>query len=382
VFAPNADNTGPHPAPDPGDVGATDSPPPDTTPGTTPTTKILGWTLNPGFPGFDGMEANNALGYTAAAQEAGIPVTYTYLSDVHDDQYYVNGGNAFGPGEAGHEAQLREYNAAFEAFFHRPGTRCITSRNSVFLVTVDEGDHFDGGAPLNPGCDGLNTPCQVTAADGTRNVEEVDVNLPWLLQSEKPPNSTTFGFDLDDAPAILVPNQSDPTGTPPGQDSTTVRDLEHAIASAKEYTPIIGQTVPITVDLADQTEEQILHMVNADPRREPTFTLFVDPSFYFQPYCDGAGSAGCPTQNKGYAWNHGDIQPEIATTWQGWVGPGIRSLGETGRVWTDHTDARLTLLALLGLHDDYSDDGRPSPRSSRPTRCPGRCGSTGTPTTS
>jgi len=69
------DNVGPHKVPDPGDVGATDSPPPDTyTPGVTPTTKILDWTLNPGFPGFDGMEANNALGYTAAAQEAGIPV--------------------------------------------------------------------------------------------------------------------------------------------------------------------------------------------------------------------------------------------------------------------------------------------------------------------
>src|SRR4029077_15198151 len=120
VFAPNADNTGPNKAPDPGDVGATDSPPPGTfSPGVTPTTKVLDWTLNPGCPGFDGMEANNALGYTAAAQEAGIPVTYTYLSDVHDDHYKTNHGNAFGPGEAGMEAQLREYDAAFSAFFTR-----------------------------------------------------------------------------------------------------------------------------------------------------------------------------------------------------------------------------------------------------------------------
>ena len=120
MFAPNADNSGHRAAPDPGNVGATDSPPPDTyEPGTTPTTQILDWTDTPGFPGFDGMEANNALGYTAAAQEAGVPVTYTYISDVHDDQYFANNGNAFGPGEAGHEAQLREYNAAFTAFFHR-----------------------------------------------------------------------------------------------------------------------------------------------------------------------------------------------------------------------------------------------------------------------
>jgi hypothetical protein len=105
------------------------------------------------------MEANNALGYTAAAQEAGIPVTYTYLSDVHDDHYDQDKGDAFGPGEAGMEAQLKEYNAAFSAFFQRLAADGINKSNTMFLVTVDEGDHFSGGQPLNPGCDGVNTPC-------------------------------------------------------------------------------------------------------------------------------------------------------------------------------------------------------------------------------
>jgi hypothetical protein len=36
---------------------------------------------------------------------------------VHDDQYDQNGGNAYGPGQPGYEAQLKEYNAAFTAFF-------------------------------------------------------------------------------------------------------------------------------------------------------------------------------------------------------------------------------------------------------------------------
>ena len=380
VFAPNADNTGPHAAPDPGNVGATDSPPPDTYhPRATPTTQILDWTDTPGFPGFDGMEANNALGYTAAAQEAGIPVTYTYISDVHDDQYFVNNGNAFGPGETGHEAQLREYNAAFAAFFHRLRRDGINAGNTVFLVTVDEGDHYDGGPPLNPGCNGVTVACQYDTAEAggaaygtpgyTRNEGEVDVNLPKLI-SGTTGDTTHFGFDFDDAPAILVPNQTDAAGAPPGQDSDTVRNLEREIAGLDEYNPIIDKTVPITVSMADQTEEQILHMVNADPRRDPTFTLFGDPSFYFQTSCTDVGEAqgltpapvtnegpGCPAQDNGFAWNHGDIQPEIASTWQGWVGPGINNLGETGAVWTDHTDARPTLLTLLGLRDDYADDG-------------------------
>ena len=372
VFAPNANNAGPDAAPDPGDVGAEDSPPPSTfVPGKTDTTQILDSTETPGFPGFDGMEANNALGYTAAAQEAGIPVTYTYLSDVHDDQYNANQGDAFGPGEAGYEAQLREYNAAFTAFFARLAHDGINSSNTMFVVTVDEGDHFDGGAPLNPGCDGVNVPCQYGApGSSSRNVGEIDTNLPQLISSTTG-DTTHFGFDFDDAPAILVPNQTDPSAPPPGPDSSTVRNLEHEIGAATEFNPITGTTVPITVKLADETEEQILHMLNADPRRTPAFTLFGDPSFFFQTSCDQPSTTpGCPAQGQGFAWNHGDIQPEIASTWQGWVGPGIRSLGETGAVWTDHTDLRPTLLALLGLRDDYADDGAAIAQIVKPSALP------------
>ena len=86
----------------------TPAPPASYEPGRTDTSQILDEDGQAGFPGFDGMEANNALGYTAAMQEAGIPVTYTYISDVHDDQYNVNNGDAFGPGEAGHEAEVGE----------------------------------------------------------------------------------------------------------------------------------------------------------------------------------------------------------------------------------------------------------------------------------
>jgi hypothetical protein len=114
--------------------------------------------------------------------------------------------------------------------------------------------------------------------------------------------------------------------------------------------------------MADETEESILHMVNSDPNRTPTFTLFGDPTFYFEGHCASgvppALGPGCPSQESGYAWNHGDIQPRIASTWQGWVGPGIEDLGLTTGLWTDHTDARPTLLTDLGLHDDYSWDGR------------------------
>ena len=38
----------------------------------------------PGFPGFDGLFASTTLSYVAQMQEAGIPVTFGYISDAHD----------------------------------------------------------------------------------------------------------------------------------------------------------------------------------------------------------------------------------------------------------------------------------------------------------
>src|SRR4051794_31910981 len=378
IFAPNATNSGPNAAPVANHPAQT-TPPPASVTGAT-TSVIEDGTANPGFPGFDAMEANNALGYTAALQEAGVPVTYTYLSDIHDDHYRLNHSNAFGPGEAGAEAQLREYNAAFQAFFARLGNDGITKANTVFLVTVDEGDHYAGGQALNPGCDGASTPCQYDTAEaggaafGTagfhRNVGEADVNLPALVKGATG-DATTFGQDFDDAPTIFVPNQADKTAAPPGPNDPAVRKLERELGSLTEYDPIDGGDHRIADDIADQTTEGILHMVNSDPARTPTFTMFGDPDFFFQTSCATVGAQqgqtpapvtdkgpGCPAQGPGFAWNHGDEQPEIATTWQGWVGPGIRNLGQSGAVWTDHTDARPTLMTLLGLRDDYDWDGR------------------------
>jgi hypothetical protein len=104
-------------------------------------------------------------------------------------------------------------------------------------------------------------------------------------------------------------------------------------------------------------EMKALHMVTGDPARTPTFTLFADPNYFLfagAPNCNSP----CVTEQPGFAWNHGDVQPEITTTWLGMVGPGIAQLGVTGSVWSDHTDIRPTLMVLLGLRDDYSHDGR------------------------
>jgi hypothetical protein len=109
-----------------------------------------------------------------------------------------------------------------------------------------------------------------------------------------------------------------------------------------------------------------LHMVTADPSRTPTFTPFADPNWFFFA-TGGTTPALCATPatcafipartNSSFAWNHGDIQDEIASTWVGYVGPGIENLGADS-TWSDHTDVRPTILELTGLQDDYVHDGR------------------------
>jgi hypothetical protein len=51
---------------------------------------------NLGFPGFGGISAAQTLGYVAAMQENGIPITYAYISDAHDNH---SSANPFGPAE-------------------------------------------------------------------------------------------------------------------------------------------------------------------------------------------------------------------------------------------------------------------------------------------
>jgi len=85
--------------------------------------------------------------------------------------------------------------------------------------------------------------------------------------------------------------------------------------------------------------------------------MFADPDYFLfagAPNCDSP----CVTEQPGFAWNHGDVQADITTTWLGLVGPGIRDDGIDSQTWSDHTDIRPTIMLLTGFKDDYSHDGR------------------------
>jgi hypothetical protein len=295
---------------------------------------------NPGFPGFDGMSAAVSLSYVAAMQEHGVPVTSAYISDAHDAH---PNGPAYGPGQAGYVAALKAYDDAFAKFFTRLAHDGINSGNTLFVFTADEGDHFVGGAPSPSSCDGVTTPCTYS------QIGEINANLAGLLATQQGV-TTPFKVHSDSAPTVYI------TGDP-ARDAPVTRAFERATSLLTAVNPMTGKTDTLTEFLADPVEMKLLHMVTADPARTPTFTMFADPNYFLFAGAQNCSSP-CVTQPPTFAWNHGDVQPDITTTWLGMVGPGVDQTGIDSTTWSDHTDIRPTMLMLLGLKDDYGSDGR------------------------
>ena len=307
---------------------------------------------NPGFPGFGEIDAAQSLAYVAAMQEAGIPVSFAYISDVHDNASFGNSHapavcftdpeqGGLGPGDVCHDAQAAAYNEAFGKFFARLQKDGITKENTLFVITADEGDHFAGGPPTPANCDGVNIPCTYPAGD----LGEIDTNLTALLDAQNPAlTATSFDIHFDMAPTFYI----NPAGP------ATARDFEQTAAQLTSVDPFTGATVSLAQYQADPVEMKMLHMITGDPQRTPNFVMFGNPDYFFQ-------TSGSPNFviDPGFAWNHGGVDPqEVNRTFLGLVGPGVSQHGIKDSVWSDHTDIRPTMLTLAGLTDDYSDDGR------------------------
>jgi hypothetical protein len=339
-------------------------------------------TDHPGFPGFGPINASQSLAYVADMLESGVPVVNGYIADIHGNENIPGlaacqgAPAALGPGTPCYIAQAQYYNAAFGTFFKRLAADGITPANTLFELSSDEGDHVAGanvGRAIQPtpaNCDGVTTPCTYPA--GTFG--ELAANVTGLLATQK--NDTTpFSLESDSAPEFYV------TGKP-GPNAPQVRTLERDVGGLTAANPYTGTTQKIANWLADPAEEAILHMVNADPARTPTFAMFAKPDYFLSP-----GAANCSTPcvsvNPLFAYNHGDYAAEINTNYTAFAGPGVRHLGLDGTsaangpnsagpnsgqtevvnsgttgTWVDETDIRPTLVYLAGLKDDYEHDGR------------------------
>jgi hypothetical protein len=345
----------------------------------------------PGFPGFSSINASQTLAYMADMLETGVPVVNGYISDVHGNEHIpgvtacAHSPAALGSGDPCYIAQAQYYNAAFGAFFARLAAEGITPANTLFVLNVDEGDHEAGanvGRSIQPtpaNCDGATVSGNVVTPDvpctyPAGSFGELGGNITGLLATQKN-NKTPFTLQSDTAPEFYV------TGNP-GPTDPVVRQLEHDVAGLTANNPYAGGTQNIANFIADPVEEAILHMVNADPARTPTFALFAKPDYFLFSGSTTCPAAGCVSQNTSFAWDHGAYAAEINTDYAGFVGPGVKHLGLDGfdaadgpnsagpdsgqaqvvdstnpGTWTDTTDIRTTELFLLGLRDDYPTDG-------------------------
>jgi hypothetical protein len=317
--------------------------------------------------GFNQLNFDPTPAQTLAVVEAmlkkGIPIVYAYIADAHDNHEETNTTEGtFGPGEAPYVAQLADYDSSFGTFFLHLKEAGIDESNTLFIFTPDEGDRFVGGAPSPANCDGAkierngNVVPDIPCTYGTNGVGELDINLLGLTQAAGDP--TAYSIHFDDAATTYVNGQ-------PLPNSSTVRTLEKTMAGLSVVNPHTGLSESLLGTglgpdlqgaIVDPAAMQLLHMNTiADPNREPTFTFFGNPNFFFETI----GST-TPVVGTGFAWNHGDIQPEIARTFIAIAGPGVKNLGvtEPQDFFTDHVDLRPTMMTLLGLTDDYQHDGR------------------------
>jgi hypothetical protein len=348
----------------------------------------------PGFPGFGPISAAQSLAYMADMQETGVPVTYGYISDAHEKKTgqtgCSNSRTPQGPGDPCYKANLAAYNTAFATFFQRLADDGIDASNTLFVITADEGDHFAGanvGRSVDPTANCTGTPGTLgyTCSYPAGTLGEQAINIHGLLQNQLG-NSTPF-YNEPQGNSVFI------TGNPGPNDATT-RQLERDFANAQANNTYDANAAQnITQYEADPAVEQLLHFVNADPNRTPSFTVFPKPDFFLSSGTSDSCGAGtsqanaatkCSSINKGFAWDHGYYAPEIDNTWVGIVGPGVAHKGVDGSAaadgpnsadgsnsnpqlvtavnnsgtWADHTDIRPTIMALTGLKDDYVSDGR------------------------
>ena len=349
-----------------------------------------------GFPGFS-PTASQTLAMLADMQEAGVPVTFGYIADVHERKDWsfqcttadaTGFGNALGPGDSCYEENLQRYDQAFAKFLDRLAKDGIGPNNTLFVIGAEENDHFAGAnvgradAPADPAnCDGVSIPCRYAH----NQVGEVQANIVGLLAAER---QNTTPLDVEPQGASIYVHNPNATAASPAANDPAVRQLERDTAALTANNPHSGvQGETIMNYQAGATEQRILHLETADPQRTPTYTLFPKPDYFFDaaaPSCSTSTNpaADCVTVNSRFAWDHGYYSPDIDITWSSFVGPGVKSRGidgpspadspavaapdggglvpdfSTHGTWADETDIRPTMLFVAGLTDDYVMDGR------------------------
>ena len=261
--------------------------------------------------------------------------------------------------------QLKDYDKAFGNFF----TRMQERRDHEGQLALRR--HRRGGRPLRRHrarttrrATASRTAC--TYANG--HVTEVNGDLKRLVATYNASHGTTattdFSVHSDLAPNVYI------TGNP-ARDSATPRDLEKAMSDMHGDEPATRASSrtcssrwPIRSRRSCSTWSRPTRRGRRRSRRSRRATTSSTRRRRRRARTTTSRTAcSCRprrsrTRTRRSRGTTAASSRRSATTWIGWVGPGIEKKGQTDKVWTDHTDIRPTMLSLLGLKDDYVSDGR------------------------
>ena len=244
------------------------------------------------------------------------------------------------------QQQLTAYDEAFAAFFTDLEAHGIDRSNTLFVITVDEGDHFAGGTGHAAGPTGRSPTRTRTApnrwtACPANQIGEVNANLADAAGRDAPSSQCTS----DDAPTSTL--NGHPSGTEPGG-----AEASSAIGrSCKLSDPYVDEGAPSPIAAqhrrlgggGDPAHGQ--HR----PGRTPTFTLFGNPDVLLHggtgelerrssgrnPCVDARFRVEPRRHPGGDRERHGRHRR-----------PGVAAGGVDSKTWTDHTNLRPTMLAL------------------------------------
>ncbi len=239
------------------------------------------------FPGFGAEVPGWALSATLAMQTHGVPVTYTYITSVHD----LPGAGQLTATDPRLKANIAAYNRAFARFFQAMKAHGLTPANTLLVVTSDEGDHYLPGG-------------------------EISTSLPAWFKRVGFPDTAATRIGATAGALIYEPGPV-----------------------AADYPRLDG--VPGWRYIDQGPALKAVHQyVDKDPGRTPTFILYAEPTIWYD-----NGSSTALSQGGGYYWNHGMVSSAVNTVFMGLAGPGVRR-GGFDHAWIDSTDLMPTVQYL------------------------------------
>ena len=194
-----------------------------------------------------------------------------------------NAHTAFGPGSAGYVAQLRPTTTPSPPSSRGSPRDGINKSNTLFVFTVDEGDHFVGGTPT-PGQ--LRRRQHARATGPARSARSTPTSTRWsshqfpalarqFLGAGAPNAFTVHG---DDAPPFYLAKARATAARSRQTDPLDARRSSATSPSSPPSTRTPAAPTICMVAMADQAEMKILHMfTTGDPARNATLRVLRRP---------------------------------------------------------------------------------------------------------